>query len=203
MSGLAMIALVFPSEEFMTKIELNAIFLLGILFFVQVVSEEIPSTGEMTVFDHLVMLSYMFIGVTIAIPAAKWVKRAKYEKDKEKLEDDEIDDKRETDLRYKKLNDINSQISLLSMKLLDPNQDKTKINNEIKKLETMNKKIRIELEVEKNEKYKNIVNRYEDIDALTKDGLENFYKKYNRLAWIIIGGLAAEYGVIIGIILQS
>jgi hypothetical protein len=204
MSGLAMLALVFPSEEFMTKIELNAIFLLGILFFVQVVSEEIPSTESMTVFDHFVILSYMFIVVTIGIPAAKWVKRTKYEKDKEKLEDDEIDDKRDTDLLYYRLNDVNLQLTLQSIKLLDRDQDKKEeINRKIKELETERLLIKGKMDEKKNENYQKILEKYKEINALTKDGLEKSYKKCNIIACIIIGGLAIGYGSYIGSILYS
>jgi len=140
--------------------------------------------------------------VTIGIPAAKWYKTDKYEKNIEKLEDDEIDDKRNTDLRYYKLNDINSQITLLSVKILEPDQNKEEIKKKIAELESEGNKIREELEKNTEGNFKEILQRYNEIDKVKAD-LVHTYKKYNKLAWIILSGIAIVYGTYIANILQS
>ena len=70
---------------YMTKISLNAIFLIGMLFFVQTVQEKIPNIGDMTVFDYVVIMSYGIIVVAIMTPAMKWKRRKAYELEKYKV----------------------------------------------------------------------------------------------------------------------
>jgi hypothetical protein len=117
MASLAGAALIFPSQEYMTKIELNAIFLLGILFFVQVVVEEIPATGEMTIFDAVVILGYLVIMVTMGIPALKWWKRVKFERMDEDYEEWKFQDRRSHDLYQEKLQRIQSRMLFLAEKI--------------------------------------------------------------------------------------
>ena len=180
MSGLAMAALVFPSDEFMTKIELNAIFLLGILFFVQVVSVEIPTTGAMTVFDHVVMLNYIFIVITIGIPAVKWFRTIHVGNRKDDLKKIVNENKRETDLSNYALNSINLQIITLSLKLQelqDPNDPNRKaIISKREKLEGDRDRILGEMEENYGKRH----------DIHSKTQVDGKYKKEKMsLKWAI------------------
>jgi hypothetical protein len=139
MASLAGAALIFPSQEYMTKIELNAIFLLGILFFVQVVVEEMPATGEITIFDTVVIMGYLVIIVTMAIPAAKWWKRRKFETDDEDYEEWKDQDRRYHDLHVEKLKSIQLRMTFLVEKigLLESKEEVKQAKEEIKLLEKL------------------------------------------------------------------
>ncbi len=103
MSILAISTILFPSEMYMTKISLNAIFLIGMLFFVQTVQEKIPNIGDMTVFDYVVIMSYGIIVVAIMTPAMKWKRRNAYELEKTKRDDWKDKDRRNHDLNMENL----------------------------------------------------------------------------------------------------
>ena len=103
MSILAIATVLFPSEMYMTKISLNAIFLIGILFFVQTVQEKIPNIGDMTIFDYVVIMSYGIIVVVIMTPTMKWKRRKAYELDKAKRDDWKDKDRRNHDLNMENL----------------------------------------------------------------------------------------------------
>ena len=139
MTSLAGAALLFPSQEYMTKIELNAIFLLGILFFVQFVVEGIPATGEMTIFDKVVILSYLVIIVTIAIPALKWKERRKFERKEEDYAEWKDQDRRYHDLSVEKQRRIQSRMTYLAEKIQLSNDQKEKelIETELNELEKL------------------------------------------------------------------
>jgi len=195
MSGLAMAALIFPSEEYMTKIELNAIFLLGILFYVQVVSEEIPTTGEMTIFDIIVMMSYSIIVVTMIIPAAKWKKRKVYEINMYRREkwDDFLEEKKDS---------IHSEITFLSIRLnavksedekhtiIEKVNDQEKALRQIKHDEIPKDEEIIEVfgvdkkDIKKIEEMKESITKK---DAIEFRNLRESNKKFNYVAWASIG----------------
>ena len=103
MSILAISTVLFPSEMYMTKISLNAIFLIGMLFFVQTVQEKIPNIGDMTVFDYVVIMSYGIIVVAIMTPAMKWKRRNAYDLEKTKRDDWKDKDRRNHDLNMENL----------------------------------------------------------------------------------------------------
>ena len=103
MSILAISTVLFPSEMYMTKISLNAIFLIGMLFFVQTVQEKIPNIGDMTVFDYVVIMSYGIIVVAIMTPAMKWKRRNVYDLEKTKRDDWKDKDRRNHDLNMENL----------------------------------------------------------------------------------------------------
>jgi len=125
MAGLTLVSLLVPSGEYMTKIEYNAIFFLGILFFVQIVAEEIPATGDMTIFDYVVMMCYATIIVTILTPAIKWKNERKFERD---LEDKEWWDAEQS----AKIEKIESKIQMLEMqKIVAPQNIQDKIKKQI------------------------------------------------------------------------
>jgi len=68
MTSLALLVLWLP-KEFMTKIELNAIFLLGVVFFTQIIVENIPPVGYLTIFDKVLITCYSLLALTIVSPA--------------------------------------------------------------------------------------------------------------------------------------
>jgi len=210
MTGLAVAALVFPSEEYMTKIELNAIFLLGILFFVQIVSEEIPTTGEMTIFDITVVTSYAIIIVTISVPAAKWHQRKKFEDNLEDYEWWDDKDRRFYDLYIEKIKKTEARILLRTVQLSNckNDQEKSELELEIKTLneerikieqekETIDSDLELKitrfLEIDKNKtdvknfdskikKWKK-VEKFDDENALTEN------RRYNKISNAIGGGI--------------
>jgi hypothetical protein len=117
MAGLAGAALIFPSEEYMTKIELNAIFLLGILFFVQVIVGEIPASGDVTIFDAVVIMSYLVIMVTIGIPAIKWKTNREFVRSDTDYEEWKDDDRRKRDLFLGRIEKIQTRMLYLTSKI--------------------------------------------------------------------------------------
>ena len=117
MASLAFATLIYPSEQYMTKISLNALFLLGILLFVQTVQEKIVNTGEMTLFDYVVMMSYAIIVVTIANPTIKWKVRKQYEDNKEKRDYWKDRDRRNHDLNLENLRRTEADIIFFKDKL--------------------------------------------------------------------------------------
>jgi len=165
MTSLAMSALVYPSDEYLTKIELNAIFLIGIIFFVQVVSEEIPSTGEMTIFDIVNVMSYAIIIVTISIPAWKWKKRRAYELNMKKRERWEDMKKKEKDINQKNI------IAVFGFGSKDiKSHEEKKINEEIDKIEE-------------------VLNRPDGLEFW------RLRRTYNKLNWIAWGMITAIVGI--------
>lgn len=117
MSFLAISTILFPSEMYMTKISLNAIFLIGMLFFVQSVQEKIPNIGDMTIFDYVVIMSYGIIVVAIMTPAMKWKRRNVYELDKAKRDDWKDKDRRNHDLNMENLRRTEADIVFFKDKL--------------------------------------------------------------------------------------
>lgn len=123
MTGLAFMSLLFPSEQYMTKISLNALFLLGILLFVQSVQEKLPNVGTVTAFDYIVMSSYAVLIVTIAIPAQKWKILKKYDDVKEKRNLWIDTDRRNHDLNLENLRRTESDIEFFKDKLSEHKED--------------------------------------------------------------------------------
>jgi len=56
-------------QDYITKIELNAIFLVTLVFFIQVVMESVPPTGYLTIFDKIMLISYSVMAISILSPA--------------------------------------------------------------------------------------------------------------------------------------
>jgi len=135
LSILAFVTIVFPSEMYMTKISLNAFFLLGILFFVRTVQEKIPNIGEMTIFDYVVIMSYGIIVVAILNPTLKWKKRKKYELEKEERDNWKDTDRRNHDLNMENLGRTESDIEFFKGKLERCSEsDRNKISEVIEHL---------------------------------------------------------------------
>jgi len=174
MALLATAALIFPSEEYMTKIELNAIFLLGILFFVQVVAEEIPPTGDMTIFDTVVILGYVVIIVTMAIPAIKWGLRIKFERMEEDYEEWKDQDRRYHDLHVEKQKRIQLRLTYLMEKIHIEGSpvEIDRIKDEIKLFE----KLRIQVI--------NLKNIEEDMTSVAATDVEEFKQIQEKVAKI-------------------
>lgn len=123
MTGLAFMSLLFPSEQYMTKISLNALFLLGILLFVQSVQEKLPNVGTLTSFDYVVMSSYAVLILTIAIPALKWKKLKRFE-DLKVQRDIWIDtDRRNYDINLENLRRTEADIEFFKDKLSEHEED--------------------------------------------------------------------------------
>ena len=133
MTGLAVMTLLFPSEQYMTKISLNALFLIGILLFVQTVQEKIPDTGTMTIFDYIVMTSYTVLIVTIASPALKWHRHKAYEDEKKQREMWLDANKRNHDLNLENLRRTEADILFFEDKLTEHKID-SKEHTRVKKI---------------------------------------------------------------------
>lgn len=224
MAALSILVMYFPRGEYMTKIELNAIFLLGILFFVQVVAEEVPETGGITIFDILVMMSYAVIIVTILTPARKWKDQREFEKD---VEDYEWWENKHKEKIEKKRNTLESTISYLRIaELLANNKtqidrlktEREKLENDLKNLELYDKKIKEkdneemirnefsefsitgdERHLEDNFKGRDswikLIQEFNDEKKSKK--LEGTNRNYNRQAYIAIGCI-----IVVGVVLM-
>jgi len=202
LSSLAILVMYFPKGEYMTKIELNAIFLLGILFFVQVVVEEIPATGSMTIFDFVVITSYAIMVVAILTPARKWANERSFEKDQEDYEWWE-------ERHEKEISKIESGIQHLELLLLLTKDKKQKQAIEDKmsefikkqkekesieakkpdrdKIEKEIKEFGITGEARSLEKWIDLIQDFDD-EQLSKDHT-NSNKKYNHDGYFAIGGI--------------
>jgi len=117
LSSLSIMTLLYPGETYMTIISLNAIFLLGVLFFVQTAQGRIPDTGDMTIFDIVVIMSYSLFVVAIITPAMKWKRRIAYELRKTKRDDWKEKDKKNHDMNLENLVRTEADINFFEDKL--------------------------------------------------------------------------------------
>jgi len=140
MVSLAFATLIYPSEQYMTKISLNALFLLGILLFVQSVQQKIPNIGEMTVFDYVVIISYAIIVVTIATPTIKWKIRRKYEENKMKRDVWKDRDRRNHDLNLENLRRTEADIIFFNNKLETHEKNSKEYNDTKDVLKNLNER---------------------------------------------------------------
>lgn len=185
MAGLAGAALIFPSEEYMTKIELNAIFLLGILFFVQVIVGEIPAAGGVTIFDAVVILSYLVIMVTIGIPAIKWKTNRAFERSDADYDEWKDEDRRKRDLFSGRIEEIQTRMTYLTSKIQitefsEHNDERVKILEELNLLEELRVRVtslkRIERDIVKIAK-EDIVNNLNEDNGKNSTGVQKVLLK--------------------------
>jgi len=93
----------------------------------------------MTIFDIVVILGYVVIIVTMAIPAIKWGLRIKFERKEEDYEEWKDQDRRNHDLHVEKQKRIQSRLTYLAEKirLAETDEERNRIKDEIKLFEKL------------------------------------------------------------------